>query len=297
MDEVRQTSNLIVATTSLSTQNEIWSQLFLLFLQDSPPKPKIKKLAKAPTTPPETPPESPTLTYTTAPADTTAHRRGDHLLRDGTSSSSSSHQSKNRELSRMKVSWVRLSGDATFPEPVTPVSRQCHAMASFSICHAIFIGHHHCFSIVSDVLYICLLTDVFSFSIFLRSFLMWSLTAEILSSKLTVNQAGSWILTISSISQGRCVLLSLNLLILNLFCWNQSIATWVGSIYKVNYIQFCKSVGETLVYSVQMKNTVNCCSHGNVLMCSTRCSISRRNRVLRGGGYRKGGSHSNTTEP
>ena len=132
-------------------------------------KPKIKKLAKAPTTPPETPPESPTLTYTTAPADTTAHRRGDHLLRDGTSSSSSSHQSKNRELSRMKVSWVRLSGDATFPEPVTPVSRQCHAMASFSICHAIFIGHHHCFSIVSDVLYICLLTDVFSFSIFLSA--------------------------------------------------------------------------------------------------------------------------------
>ena len=169
MDEVRQTSSLIGATTSLSTQNEIWSQLFLLFLQDSPPKPKIKKLAKAPTTPPETPPESPTLTYTTAPADTTAHRRGDHLLRDGTSSSSSSHQSKNRELSRMKVSWVRLSGDATFPEPVTPVSRQCHAMASFSICHAIFIGHHHCFSIVSDVLYICLLTDVFSFSIFLSA--------------------------------------------------------------------------------------------------------------------------------
>ena len=85
------------------------------------------------------------------------------------------------------------------------------------------------------------------------------------------------------------MLLSLNLLILNLFCWNQSIATWVGSIYKVNYIQFCESVGETLVYSVQMKNTVNCCSHGNVLMCSTRCSISRRNRVLRGGATEKGG--------
>ena len=49
-------------------------------------------------------------------------------------------------------------------------------------------------------------------------------------------------------------------------------------------------MGETLVYSVQMKNTVNCCSHGNVLMCSTRCSISRRNRVLRGGGAtEKGG--------
>ena len=136
MDEVRQTSNLIVTNTSLSTQDEIWSQLFLLFLQDSPPKPKIKKLAKAPTTPPETPPESPTLTYTTAPADTTAHRRGDHLLRDGTSSSSSSHQSKNRELFRIRsfesVSVVTLSSQSLW--------RQCHAMASFSICHTIFIG-------------------------------------------------------------------------------------------------------------------------------------------------------------
>ena len=65
----------------------------------------------------------------------------------------------------------------------------------------------------------------------------------------------------------------------------------------MNYIQFCKSLAETLIYSVQMKNTENCCSHGYVLMCSTRCSISRRNRVLRGGGYRKGGSHSNTAEP
>ena len=128
-------------------------------------KPKIKKLAKAPTTPPETPPESPTLTYTTAPADTTAHRRGDHLLRDGTSSSSSSHQSKNRELFRMKVSWVRLSGDATFSEPVTPVSR--HGL--FLNMSRNFYRFHHCFSIISDVLYICLLTDVFSFSIFLSA--------------------------------------------------------------------------------------------------------------------------------
>ena len=59
MDEVRQTSNLIVTTTSLSTQDEIWSQIFLLFLRDSTPKPKIKKLAKAPTTPPETSPWKP----------------------------------------------------------------------------------------------------------------------------------------------------------------------------------------------------------------------------------------------
>ena len=43
-------------------------------------------------------------------------------------------------------------------------------------------------------------------------------------------------------------------------------------------------MAETLIYSVQMKNTENCCSHGYVLMCSTRCSISRRNRVFRGGG-------------
>ena len=67
MDEVRKTSNLIVTTNSLSTQDVIWSQLFLLFLQDLPLKPNIKKLAKASTTPPESPPESPTLTYTTAP--------------------------------------------------------------------------------------------------------------------------------------------------------------------------------------------------------------------------------------
>ena len=126
MDEIRQTSNLIVTTTSLSTQDEIWSQFFSLFLQDSPPKPKIKKLAKAPTTPPRPPPESPTLNYTTAPADTTAYRGEDHSLRDGTSSSSSSHQSKKRELFRMKVSWVRLSGHPFFSEPVTPVS--CHGL-------------------------------------------------------------------------------------------------------------------------------------------------------------------------
>ena len=73
-------SNLIVTNTSLSTQDEIWSQLFLLFLLDSSPKPKIRKLAKAPTTPPETPPESPTLTYTTDPADTTAVHRSDTFL-------------------------------------------------------------------------------------------------------------------------------------------------------------------------------------------------------------------------
>ena len=74
------TSNLIVTNTSLSTQDEIWSQLFLLFLLDSSPKPKIRKLAKAPTTPPETPPESPTLTYTTDPADTTAVHCSDTFL-------------------------------------------------------------------------------------------------------------------------------------------------------------------------------------------------------------------------
>ena len=176
MDEVRKTSNLIVTTNSLFTQDEIWSQLFLLFLQDSPPKPKIKKLAKAPTTPPETPPESPTLTYTTAPADTTAHRRGDHLLRDGTSSSSSSHQSKNRELFRIRsfesVSLVTLSSQSLW--------RQCHAMASFSICHTIFIGFIEpycscCFAhavnsgIVSDLLHICFLINVFSFLIILSA--------------------------------------------------------------------------------------------------------------------------------
>ena len=74
------TSNLIVTNTFLSTQDEIWSQLFLLFLLDSSPKPKIRKLAKAPTTPPETPPESPTLTYTTDPADTTAVHCSDTFL-------------------------------------------------------------------------------------------------------------------------------------------------------------------------------------------------------------------------
>ena len=96
MDEVRQTSNLIVATTSLSTQNEIWSQLFLLFLQDSPPKPKIKKLAKAPTTPPETPLWKANAYLYHSSSRYHCTQEGDHLLRDGTSRSSSSHHSKNR---------------------------------------------------------------------------------------------------------------------------------------------------------------------------------------------------------
>ena len=176
MDEVRQTSNLIVTTTSLSTQDEIWSQLFSLFLQDSPPKPKIKKLAKAPTTPPRPPPESPTLNYTTAPADTTAYRGEDHSLRDGTSSSSSSHQSRKRELFRMKVSWVRLSGHAFFSEPVTPVSRhgfsqyvtQFLSVSSNNIIHIVFLTQVNS-SIVSDLLYIRSLTDKFSFSIMLSA--------------------------------------------------------------------------------------------------------------------------------
>ena len=137
MDEVRQTSNLIVTTTSLSTQDEIWSQIFLLFLQDSPPKPKIKKLAKAPTTPPRPPPESPTLNYTTAPADTTAYRGEDHSLRDGTTSSSSSHQSKKRELFRMKVSEsvlvVTLSSQSLW--------RQCHAMVFLNMSRNFYRFH------------------------------------------------------------------------------------------------------------------------------------------------------------
>ena len=57
-------------------------------------------MIKTPSTPPGTPPESPTLT--TAPADTTAHRREEHLLRDDSSSSCSSHKIK--EMFRMKVS-------------------------------------------------------------------------------------------------------------------------------------------------------------------------------------------------
>ena len=108
--------------------------------------------------------------------DITAHRRGDHLLRDGTSSSSSSHQSKNRELFRIRsfesVSVVTLSSQSLW--------RQCHAMASFSICHTIFIGFIEpycscCFAhavnsgIVSDLMHICFLINVFSFLIILSA--------------------------------------------------------------------------------------------------------------------------------
>jgi len=57
-------------------------------------------MIKTPSTPPGTPPESPTLT--TAPADTTAHRREEHLLRDDSSGTSSSHN-KIKEMFRMKV--------------------------------------------------------------------------------------------------------------------------------------------------------------------------------------------------
>lgn len=57
-------------------------------------------MIKTPSTPPGTPPESPTLT--TAPADTTAHRREEHMLRDDSSSSSLSHN-KIKEMFRMKV--------------------------------------------------------------------------------------------------------------------------------------------------------------------------------------------------
>ena len=103
-------------------------------------------------------------------------QEGDHLLRDGTSSSSSSHQSKNRELFRMKVSWVRLSGDVTFPEPVRPALR--HGLF-LNMSRSFYRFQNHIIpvvlltqvnsSIVSDVLYICLLTGVFSFSIFLSA--------------------------------------------------------------------------------------------------------------------------------
>ena len=136
MDEVRKTSNLIVTTNSLSTQDEIWSQLLLLFLQDSPSKPNIKKLAKAPRT----------KHLRRAPlkarrlAIPQLHRY--HWTQEGritcwergTSSSSSSHQIKNRELFRMKIIWFRLSGHAIFSQPVMPVSR-----------HGLFLNMSHNF--------------------------------------------------------------------------------------------------------------------------------------------------------
>ena len=78
---------------------------FELYLFDSfqvsSPKPKVKK---TPSTPPGTPPESPTLSYTTAAADTTAHRREEHIHGEDASSGSTSHHSKIKEMFRMKVS-------------------------------------------------------------------------------------------------------------------------------------------------------------------------------------------------
>ena len=72
-------------------------------VQLSSPKAKVTKIVKTPTTPPGTPPESPTLT--TAPADTTAHRRDEeHMLgREDPSAGPLSQQSKIREMFRMKV--------------------------------------------------------------------------------------------------------------------------------------------------------------------------------------------------
>ena len=61
-------------------------------------------MVKTPTTPPGTPPESPTLAYTTAAADTTAHRREELMLEDGSSSDPLSHHNKVKEMFRMKVS-------------------------------------------------------------------------------------------------------------------------------------------------------------------------------------------------
>lgn len=82
----------------------------------SSPKAKVRKPAKIPSTPPGTPPESPTLAYTTAAADTTAHKRDDeHVMGDSSSSDPISHFNKIKEMFRMKVScflsymWV-LSG-------------------------------------------------------------------------------------------------------------------------------------------------------------------------------------------
>jgi len=65
-----------------------------------------KKTIKTPSTPPGTPPESPTLAYTTAAADTTAHRREEHIHSEDSSTGHSSHQSKIREMFRMKLSNV-----------------------------------------------------------------------------------------------------------------------------------------------------------------------------------------------
>ena len=76
----------------------------------------------------------------------------------------------------MKVSWVRLSGDVTFPEPVRPVlryglflnmSRNFYRFQNHIIPVVLLTQVNS--SIVSDVLYICLLTGVFSFSIFLSA--------------------------------------------------------------------------------------------------------------------------------
>lgn len=73
----------------------------------SSPKAKVRKTAKIPSTPPGTPPESPTLAYTTAAADTTAHKRDDeHVIGDSSSSDPTSHFNKIKEMFRMKLSNV-----------------------------------------------------------------------------------------------------------------------------------------------------------------------------------------------
>ena len=136
MDEVRQTSNLIVATTSLSTQNEIWSQLFFLFLQDSPPKPKIKKLAKAPTTPPETPLKGQRLPIPQL-QQIPLHTGGGITCWEMVPQAAPRHT---RARTESFLEWRSVESVSVVTLPSQSLWRQCHAMASFSICHAIFIG-------------------------------------------------------------------------------------------------------------------------------------------------------------
>ena len=65
-------------------------------------KTKHKEISKGSYNTSGEPPWKPDAHLYHSSTDITAHRRGDHLLRDGTSSSSSSHQSKNRELFRIR---------------------------------------------------------------------------------------------------------------------------------------------------------------------------------------------------
>ena len=165
-----------MTTTSLSTQDEIWSQLFLLFLQDSPPKPKIKKLAKA-LTPPETYPWEPDAYLKHSSSRYHCIQEGGSLverryLKQLLVTPEQEQRAFWNESQLSPSYWPRILLRAC-DVSVTPWSlsqyvTQFLSVSSNNIIHIVLLTQVNS-SIVSDLLYIRSLTDKFSFSIMLSA--------------------------------------------------------------------------------------------------------------------------------